>query len=224
MTTPCIIIMRDRISHLRLCVESLERSGADIDIHIVDHGTTWEEAMPFLQGGRYPVHQRGDQPPRSLWDDRGLLQRIVGGLGSKPYLVTDPDVVLDPDCPSDWLDRLRDELYAEAVYGGIKVGLGLRLDDLPDSELSTKVRAWESQFWLAQTPSGRGWRAPIDTTLALYQGLTVAPDFALGPAARLDAPYLLRHLPWYGDLDLGETAYYRAHALPGTSHWINGGW
>jgi hypothetical protein len=59
--------------------------------------------------------------------------------------------------------------------------------------------------------------------LALYPSLSVAPDFSLGPAARLDAPYLMRHLPWYetAETDTEELAYYRAHALPGASHWAN---
>jgi hypothetical protein len=42
---------------------------------------------------------------------------------------------------------------------------------------------------------------------------------------RLDAPYLLRHLPWYGELDAEEAAHYREHALPGATHWsVTGGW
>ena len=223
VTTPCIVITRDRVSYTRLCIASLERHP-DLDIHIVDHGSTWLPMLAYLDGTRHTVHYQGDRPPRALWDDRGLLQRIVGGLGSKPYLVTDPDVVFDDACPSDWLDQLHEELAVEAPDGGVKVGMGLRLDDLQDTDLSRKIRAWEGQFWTTRTASGRCWRAPVDTTLALYQGLGVAPDFALGPAARLDAPYLIRHLPWYGDLDAAETAHYRARALPGTSHWINGGW
>jgi hypothetical protein len=85
------------------------------------------------------------------------------------------------------------------------------------------VHSWERNFWVERTPSGRAWRAPVDTTLALYPGLGVAPDFQLVPAARLDAPYLMRHLPWYEtpETDTEELAYYRARVLPGASHWAN---
>jgi hypothetical protein len=223
MKTPCFVITRDRVSYTQLCVASLERFH-DLEIHVVDHGSMWPPMVSYLDGLRHAVHYCGNLPPRALWSADGLLRSVVGGLGSRRYLVTDPDVVLDDACPTDWLDRLHEELNAEASAGGIKVGLGLRLDDLPDTELADKVRAWEGAFWMARTASGRAWRAPVDTTLALYQGLAVAPDFALGPAARLDAPYLMRHLPWYGDIDEDETAHYRDRALPGTSHWINGGW
>lgn len=216
--TPLIVITRDRLSYTLRCLESFARQ--DLDIHIVDHGSTWEPMVDWLATCPYPVHYRGDQTPQSLWQWDGL-QRIVGGLGSRRYLVTDPDIVLDDDIPADWLLRMHDELNSPGL---IKVGLGLRLDDLPDTDLSGKVRGWELAFWQHRTDSRRAWRAPVDTTIALYQGRGVAPDFAIHPAARLDAPYLARHLPWYQDLDPAETQHYRDHALPGTSHWINGGW
>ena len=218
MTTPLIVITRDRLSYTLRCLESFARQ--DLDIHIVDHGSTWEPMVDWLATCPYPVHHRGDQTPQSLWQWDGL-QRIVGGLGTRRYLVTDPDIVLDDDIPADWLRRMHDELDSPGL---IKVGLGLRLDDLPDTDLSGKVRGWELAFWQHRTDSRRAWRAPVDTTIALYQGRGVAPDFAIHPAARLDAPYLARHLPWYQDLDPAETDHYRQHALPGCSHWINGGW
>jgi hypothetical protein len=204
--TPCIIITRDRVSYTRLCVASLERFGDQFDIHIVDHGSTYGPMLDYLAESPHPVHWRNNVVPRSLWTWDGL-QKIVGGLGSRRYLVTDPDIVIDPDCPADWLCRMSDELN----QGAIKVGLGLRLDDLPDTPLAAKVRAWEGQYW--QTPASAGaWWAPVDTTIALHQGLGVAPDFALGPAVRMREPYLARHLPWYGSLDADETIYYRDHA------------
>lgn len=221
--TPLIVIVRDRLSYMLRCLASLEPHAArlGLDIHLVDHGSTWPPMVDWLATCPYPVHYRGNVPPRALWEWDGL-QRIVGGLGSRRYLVTDPDLVLDDDIPGDWLLRMSDELTA--TTGLIKVGLGLRLDDLPDTDLSATVRGWELAFWQDHTPTGQAWRAPVDTTLALYQPLSAVPGFALHPAARLDAPYLARHLPWYGDLDPAETDHYRTHALPGTSHWINGGW
>lgn len=215
--TPCIVITRDRVSYTRLCLASLTRDIYDLDIHIVDHGTTWEEMQPLLDGGAWPVHRRGDQTPRSLWGWPGLHDIV----GDRPYLVTDPDVVLDDNCPADWLDQLHRTLTRYNTLA--KVGLGLRLDDLPDTELGGRARVWERPFWMSRLDVD-AYSAPVDTTLALYPPLTLRSGFALAPAARLDAPYLLRHLPWYGDLDPGETAYYRARALPGASHWINGGW
>lgn len=221
MSTPCVVITRDRASYTKLCLSSLGRFSDRLDIHIVDHGSTWPEMLSLLEKSEYPVHRRGDELPRSLWEWPGL----AGIVRDQAYIVTDPDIVIDSLCPDDWLDCLHYELVRDASYP-VKVGLGIRIDDLPETELTTKVRQWEEQFW--KNPVGSlnppAWRAPVDTTLALYQPLSGQRAFSLGPAVRLGEPYLIAHLPWYGELDPSETSHYREHALPGSSHWINGGW
>lgn len=220
MTTPCIIITRDRVSYLKACLASLERFmyqgigvGYELDVHIVDHGSAYEPMLDYLNSSPFPVWRRGDQLPRDLWTWDGL-RRIVGD--GRRYLVTDPDVVVDDDCPGDWLCRMTDETSFNPM---VKIGFGIRVDDLPDTQLGREARAWEAGFWLSRTRSGKAWNAPVDTTLALYPPLSVVADFHLGPAVRLDAPYLIRHLPWYGVLDENEHGYYRSRLLPGSSHW-----
>jgi len=212
--TPCVVITRDRVSHLRLCIASLERRCAEIEIHIVDHGSTWPPMLDYLDSSPHPVHRVDTRPPHALWN----WPRLAAIVGNARYIVTDPDVVID--APDDWLDHLWLELDAGGI---VKAGLGLRLDDLPDVPLSADIRAWEAAFWHTRH-SPNAWAAPVDTTLALYPPLPTQPAFALGPAARLDAPYLLRHLPWYDDPDPAETQHYRERMCPGSSHWTNGGW
>ena len=121
--TPCIIITRDRVAHLDRCLASLQPW---VDVHVVDHGSTWPPMLDYLQRLACPVHYCGGKPPRQLWNYPGL----AGIVGRRRYLVTDPDLELDPDCPHDWLDALGEELD----HGGLaKVGLSLRTDDLPDT-------------------------------------------------------------------------------------------
>jgi hypothetical protein len=210
--TRCLVITRDRATVTARCIASLETCQR-IDVVIVDHGSTYPPMLDYLDRSGHPVIYAGDRPPHALWD--GDL--LAGLVGDSRYLVTDPDIVLDS--PADWLDRLGEELDCGDV---VKAGLGLRLDDLPDTQLAAKVRAWEAPFWTSRRPSG-AWAAPVDTTLALYPPVR-SGGFRLAPAARLDSPYLIRHLPWYGDDDPAESSYYRARAHPGSSHWINGGW
>lgn len=216
--TPLVIITRDRVSLTRLCVASFERY-TDLDIHLVDHGSTYPLMVEYLRKSLYPVHRCGSKPPRALWEWEGL-NKIVG---NQPYLVTDPDVVLDPECPEDWLDVMFDVAVDNPHLA--KVGLGIRIDDLPATPLAQSVRVWEQAFWQSQELTRHAaWRAPVDTTLALYPSLDAQPGFQLVPAVRLDAPYLIRHLPWYRDLNPDETEYYRSLLIPGSSHWTNGGW
>ncbi len=218
--TPCIVITRDRVSLTRLCVASLERFSDQIQIILVDHGSTYMPMIEYLASSPHDVQQRADHPPRALWDGANLSY-YVGH--NEPYLVTDPDLVFDDACPADWLEQMRAELEREPSRP-VKVGMGLRIDDLPDTLLARKVRDWECLFWVNPTPQRRSWHAPVDTTMALYPPLRQQPGFALSPALRMNSPYLMRHLPWYADDFPEETQYYRQHALTGASHWINGGW
>lgn len=218
--TPCIVITRDRVSMTRQCVASLERFQDRLDIHIVDHGSTYEPMLDYLAGCPHPVHMAGDNPPRALWDGKHLPSIV----GTSRYLVTDPDLIFDQDCPSDWLTQLDVELACG--YPALKIGMGLRTDDLPNTYLARSVRTWEAPFW--HTRGGpHTYIAPVDTTLALHLPLVLQRQFVLTPAARLAPPYLMRHLPWYaleGEPETEEAAYYRTHVLEGASHWVNGGW
>lgn len=214
--TPCVVITRDRASYARRTLEALHGFAGDLDIHIVDHGSTYGPMLDLLAEVPYPVHRRATHPPRDIWAWEGLRE-IVGDCC---YLVTDPDLVFDGDCPRDWLDRLHEVLHRRDSYV-IKVGMGLRLDDLPPTPLTSKVTAMEKAYWVSPYPAGIAWHAPVDTTMALHRPLAEVPHFGLAPAARLNAPYLMRHLPWYGDLSPEETAYYRRHHVRGASYWID---
>ena len=94
----------------------------------------------------------------------GILDRL--GIDSE-YVYTDPDVVPADSCPSDVIGMLQSVLADNERIA--VAGLGLRLDDLPDS-YRHKAQAidWERQFWLAPAAPGL-FLAPIDTTFALYR-------------------------------------------------------
>lgn len=208
---PCIVITRDRVSCTRLCVESLEQNP-NLDIYLVDHNSTWPPMLEYLETSPHHVFYAEDKTAQSLWD-WPTLAKIVG---NEPYLVTDPDIVLDPSCPDDWLCRMSDELWSG---GWAKVGLGLRLDDLPDTEIASRARIWEAAFWMTLSRTGNAYQAPVDTTLALYPPLAQRPMFSLVEAARMAPPYLIRHLPWYREFDKAEMAHYRSRLLPGSTFW-----
>jgi hypothetical protein len=196
-------------------LESL--SKYDLEIHLVDHGTTYGPMLTLLQETNLPVHWRGDVMPRSLWEWPGLREIV----GDRRYLVTDPDIVLDDKCPDDWVERLGRIL--DEPDAPPKVGMGLKIIDLPFTEMGLKVRRWEAHFWSHPRPDGN-YNAPVDTTLALHEPLTKYSEFILGPSIRMGPPYLIRHLPWYDDWYIDEQIYYRERILPGSSHWSVRSW
>lgn len=203
------VIFRDRVTYARRCVAALDAAG--LDVYVVDHGSTWPGALLWLAqlGGVTVLHRYENAYPWKLWE-WGPFRDLMEG-DTEPYLVTDPDVVPSEDCPADWLPRLAGVL---ARSSAVKVGLGLRLDRLPES-CRDLVSSWEAGFWADEWEEGV-FRANVDTTLALYRPYTQYPLFALGPSLRLGYPYVADHLSWYEDGDLSpELAHYYAHADAG---------
>lgn len=214
------VITRDRVTYAARCVAALRRVG--LEVVIVDHGSTWPPMRDWLAGLRgVDIWYCNNRHPRDLWAPGGVVERwTTPGL---PFIVTDPDVVPDDGIPSDWVGWMRVTLDTFPALR--KVGLGLRTDDLPEHyEHREAVRHWEARYQpittvggvLAPVADGRGVIADIDTTLAMYRWYE---PFAIGPAMRLSAPYVARHLTWYEDSanPTPEQAYYREHAQYG--HW-----
>lgn len=211
---PVIINCRDRVTPLRRLLDWLERAGHR-NIVLLDNQSTYPPLLRFydqLPGHRL-VRVDANLGHTALWR-LGLLERL--GIDT-PFVYTDPDVLPDERCPPDAVRHFCTVLLWYA--GPIKVGFGLRIDDLPDRyRHKGAVVAWESRF---QDPARRFrpgllW-ASIDTTFALY-----SPRAPYGvPGVRTDVPYVARHLPWYADSDYPdeEELYYRRHAAPGVTYW-----
>ena len=205
------IIFRDRVTYAKSCLAAL--SAAGLDVHVVDHDSSWPAALSWLAGveasGMPVLRRRENAYPWKLWE-WGVFRDLMEG-DSEPYVVTDPDVVPSEGCPADWVARLGDVL---ARSGCVKVGLGLRLDRVVGSRRE-QVTGWERGFWVDEWEPGV-FRANVDTTLALYRPYTDYPLFALGPSLRLGWPYVADHLSWYEDGDLSlELRHYYARAAAG---------
>jgi hypothetical protein len=144
----------------------------------------------------------------------------VASVSGAPFVVTDPDVLPDPDCPWDVIAHFQQIL--DRHRDADKVGFGLRIDDLPSGfPHRDAVVRWETQFWQNEVEPGV-FKAEIDTTFALYRP---GRDHKKYNALRTGAPYVARHLPWYvaSDSVTDEDRHYRAHADPAITSWIGDG-
>lgn len=219
------MINRDRLSYARQCAAALTSNPADLKLMIVDHGSTFGPMRRWLDWTvRYAgatVVRMPNQHPRDLWAPGNVLEQYV--QPGERFIVTDHDVVPDGSCPARWVEAMGRVLDDNPHV--VKVGLGLRTDDLPAHyEHRDKVIEWEAQWQSADdggrapclVSAGAGVLADVDTTLAMYRFLE---PFQLGPAVRMRSPFLARHLPWYEDgaNPTHEQAYYRDHAEHG--HW-----
>ena len=211
--TPIFLICRDKVSALSELVRWLE--GHEYQrIILVDNASTYPSLLNYFDETPHEVVRLRENlgPYNSIWSS-GIRDRFASG---RYYAVTDSDVIPDGGCPGDALAYFH---WALCRFPGfVKAGFGLRIDDLPDhNEQAENVRRWEQHFWRLRF-CGNLYRAPIDTTFALYR-----PDspFEFEPAIRTGPPYVARHQPWYVDSKnrTEEDQYYRLHSDPRIGHW-----
>jgi hypothetical protein len=197
---------------LRRLVAWLERAGVE-RICLVDNASTYAPLLEWYdQSPHLVVRLEENLGHLAPWRSNVINTHALG----EAYVVTDPDVVPDRACPLDALDHFGRLL--DSFPDVVKVGFGLRIDNLPRRyRLRRAVQAWESQFWVNPVRPGV-YRAPIDTTFALYREHTPA---AMEPALRTGWPYVARHLPWYADSKhpTDEDSYYALHARQDVTSW-----
>lgn len=155
---PTFVMCRDRLTPLVALVHWLEEAGRG-RVLLIDSASSYPPLLDYYESCPYPVHRCTDNVGnRSPWA-LGLVPQ------DEPYVVTDCDVLPDQGCPEDVYDHLG-ELVAR--FGEEpKVGLGLRLDDLPVQYSARRiVQKNESQFWEKEVSPGI-FRAEVDTTFAL---------------------------------------------------------
>ena len=199
---------------MRRTVSALERAKG-VEITVIDNDSTHEPTVEYLKASPHNVvWAKANYGPHAPWH-LGLLPE------HGPFIVTDPDVMPVPECPTDWPAQLL-ELLARHQHI-IKAGLSLRIDNIPDCYfLKDHVRRWESQFWIDAIETWENgvtvYRASIDTTLAVYRDRRLD---GYDPAVRIGWPYSAEHLAWYVDSGnlTAEEVYYREHCDKGIATW-----
>jgi hypothetical protein len=141
---------------------------------------------------------------------------LRSAIAKQWFVYTDPDVIPSDTCPLNVVALLRHRLEEFPFY--LKAGLGLRLDDIPDSyHLKQRVIDWE-QHLIGKEIAPDVFEADVDTTFALYRP---GMPYITGPSIRLQGMYSAHHLPWYSDSSQPdeEERYYRGHASPSVTTW-----
>jgi hypothetical protein len=202
------IISHNRLTCLlQLCFDLVDRGCTPV---IVDNSSTYPPLLEWLKVCPFEVHRLPNTGSRSPWK-----HNIVTG---EYYIVSDHDLGIS-NVPLDMVDKMMEVL--EESPTSIKVGLSLRIDDLPDNDFANTAKAHEERFWL--TKAGDHYSAPIDTTLALYSAKRLAKAKATQfyNAIRLAPPYTARHLPWYNTPEnlTDEEKFYINSLVSNEGHW-----
>lgn len=210
---PIVINNFNRLTTLKQLVASLTERSIN-NIIILDNDSTYPPLVEWYENCPYHVIKLGRNLGfKAIWKSK-LTAKIRKGW----FVYTDSDVVLSPDCPADIMQRMIDVMTKEKP-NAIKVGPGIEIDDLPDCySQKQEVIAHETKHY--QHKEGNLYRAPIDTTFALYRPLSGLNRSRAAETYRLASPYTIQHLPWYSDSanPTPEEEYYR-NACAQPTHW-----
>ena len=210
---PIVINNYNRLDCLQKLIKALEDRGYT-DIHILDNLSTYPPLLTWYETCPYDVIRLDRNIGYlAIWES-GVYNQFKRSF----YVYTDSDVVPDENCPEDFMKRFL--MVLRKYPRCLKVGFGLRIDDLPDSfAYKQDVIANEERFWGTLLEEGL-YNAQIDTTFALYR------PFCYGPAndhhlmIRTGTPYIARHLPWYIDsANLSEEDQYYIRVAKRSTHW-----
>lgn len=186
----------------------LQKAGME-NIAVIDNASTWPPLLEYYETCHLQVvHAGSNLGNNALWK--------LGLAPKTRFILTDPDVLPSSSCPLDLVGKMHD--VADRFYPA-KVGPSLRIDNLPSCYAQkSKVKAWETQFWMNPIASGEGYYAPIDTTFSLYEpGAGIWDNTHI----RLSPPYSFEHVPWYEDSSnpSEEEKFYRATADKSIINW-----
>lgn len=214
--TPVFLVAYNRLTPLKRVVAWLENAGYT-NLHIIDNASSYPPLLQWLADSPHTVHHMDrNHGHLVLWDS----QRFTDIIDHQPFVLNDCDVLPDADCPFDVVERLATVLarYPEVT----KVGLSLRIDDLPDHyALKDQVLEWEAKFWEQPLENECLYRAAVDTTFAYYRP-GISPDNSdWWRSLRTAPPLIAHHLPWYDDTSgpSDEDLYYQSRLDAMSSLW-----
>jgi len=218
-TIPIIIISFNQLNYLKQLVEFLLKHGYS-NLVILDNNSTYPPLLAyfkFIENLVQVIRLNENLGHLSFWKAEAVFKQYSKGY----YVVTDADVVPLEGCPDDFMAtflRLLDKAYDRT-----KVGFSLKLDDIPESNPNkAHIEAWESKYWNTELLPNV-YKAPIDTTFALYRPGYRYRLERFTYAWRTGAPLQARHGGWYIDVNAltEEQAYYMKTANSSASWQIN---
>lgn len=216
---PIIINNFNRLEMLKQLIAGLVKRGYR-NIHIIDNLSTYPPLLEYYETCPHTVYRLD----RNIGMNALWLSGLYKKFRRNYFAYTDSDVVPVEECPDDFLGFFRTILRKRRFAS--KVGFSLKIDDIPDHyAMKEDVIKWETRFWDAKVEGELLYRAPIDTTFALYRprGKRKHANNNI-EMYRTAYPYTARHLPWYIDSRNpdDENRYYMERARY-TIYWTKKG-
>ena len=195
---PIFIICWNQYTYVKSMVEQLLKYP-NMKIYIIDNASTYEPLLKYLK------QIDGQNNIKVLYQPENYGHRVyerpeIYELGGEMYIVTDPDLKLNPKMPKNFLEIMS---TLSEQYKTNKIGLALditndldltkNLDGRPGETFATN----EAQYWKDRVDDLKYelYRAPIDTTFALinkkYRMLG-----NMNNSIRMAGDFTAVHRPW----------------------------
>ena len=221
---PVYILNRDRFNPLVNLVESFLKRGYT-NVTIIDNDSTYPPLLEWYDTLTDVVVYKHERTPSHIYRDNIVLNYLAAegiepfatDVNTKWFVYTDSDIVPLDMVPENFLN---DMIHFGEVTGACKIGLGIKIDDIPDHyALKQMFVEHEQSFWDAHKVNVNGTdlhHAPIDTSLSIHRPGSSCGWTAAGSALRCGYPYVARHMPFYYDtFNLPEDEeYYMNHFDP----------
>lgn len=190
--TPIVINNYNRLTPVRNMVGYLLARGYN-NIFIIDNDSNYPPLMDWyniIHGkGVTVIELPNNLGPHAIFNC-GMLMDYEYGLRDLEYVIyTDPDIELNPAMPSDFAETMAGIMKKHKLP---KLGLALRLDDIPEGAYGNQYMGHEQQFWVIKVEEDL-YNAQVDTTFCMLW----RPNHHQYDSFRLAGPYTCRHLPWY---------------------------
>ncbi|MBW3520795.1 glycosyltransferase family 2 protein [Chryseobacterium sp. NKUCC03_KSP] len=218
LSIPVIIINFNQLYYLeKLITFLLERKFENIII--IDNQSSYPPLLEYYKRieDQTTIHYLDENLGHKVFYQKPeLFDQYAKGY----YFLTDADIVPNENLPENFPSKMLTILdtYFRATT---KVGMALRIDDIPDSfPLKNEVLSWEQQFWQSELEP-QVYKASIDTTFALYKPgyfYEEQKDFIKG--IRIAGSYTSMHGGWYKDMNnLTEEEEFYQRTANSSSSW-----
>ena len=184
---PFYVVTFNRINGLKNATEFVNRSSIPLELIVLDMGSTWEPFLEYrdslgVQIYKFPY----GMGPRDLWTSGELARLGTGG-----FFLADGDIDYS-DVDSHAAETMI-ELSQKCPWFP-KVGLSLRISDLPSDYEGNRIREWAKGDW-AVPWDRKTYLTGLDTTTAYYPRRD--ETFYYRPALRIADKFQAVHYPWY---------------------------
>lgn len=200
MNIPIVIICYNNFRYVENTLKQIASINKDYytNIIILNNMSTCSDTIAYLN--KVDVRVINNVANVGPWITPTINRHIYDLLPDK-YIITDPDLKLNPNIPSNFIEILAS---LSDKYKTSKIGFALDITDhdmfYPTTEYmaNLSIRDWELRFWknkIEDEVDYEIYKADIDTTFCLMNKTNIESEIDL--QIRVAGDFTAKHIPWY---------------------------